>query len=76
MPSFQTITGKFCLLLLLVSAVVATPAPQPMRALTKRAPGDSEGEAITVNFDTSGWPGLAEENCYAMLCLMGGRRIL
>jgi hypothetical protein len=43
--------------------------------LVKRVPGDSASNPIDADFDITGWPNIAEENCYAMLCLLGGNRV-
>lgn len=44
--------------------------------LTKRAPGDSMLEPIDAYFDTRDWEDIAEQDCYVMLCVLGGRRVL
>jgi hypothetical protein len=45
-------------------------------ALIKRAPGDSSTNPIAATFDISNWADIAEENCYVMLCMYAGNRIL
>ncbi|KAI8627086.1 hypothetical protein F5Y19DRAFT_477975 [Xylariaceae sp. FL1651] len=40
-----------------------------------RGDGSSRNSPIDASFDISGWENIAEENCYIMLCLMGGNRV-
>ena len=83
--------GKLCLLSLLYSIVSAAPMAavdtneslrnesslsKDIGVLTTRAPGDSFLEPIDATFDITGWESIAEQDCYVMLCLMNGRRVL
>ena len=43
------------------------------RDLVKRV-GETRFNPVHATFDITGWPGIAEENCYAMLCMHGGDR--
>jgi hypothetical protein len=66
------------------SATLAAPVPELINGsqihsselgLVKRVRGDSPANAIEGSFDVTNWPNIAEENCYAMLCLLEGNRI-
>ncbi|KAI1264706.1 hypothetical protein F5Y18DRAFT_389847 [Xylariaceae sp. FL1019] len=48
--------------------------PSNMTDLVKRARGD-ENNPITVNFDVSEWQGIAEQDCYVILCDYGGNLV-
>jgi len=36
-------------------------------------PGSDENNPIDATFNVAGWPDIAEENCYAILCLQKER---
>ncbi|KAF2435044.1 hypothetical protein EJ08DRAFT_730169 [Tothia fuscella] len=64
---------RLWLLVLLYSTALAIPAAQPIEAaLVKRARGDAS-DPIDAWFSTEGWESMAEQDCYAMLCLGKGR---
>lgn len=76
MAIFKSIVGGFCLFSLLGSAVIAAPAAvMQVTELVKRVPGDGKTDYIDATFDTTHWPNIAEQNCYAMLCLLSGNRV-
>lgn len=77
MAFFKSLTSRLCLFSLLCSATLAAPVAVAINEaeLVKRAPGDSSDEPIDAWFNIAGWQNIAEENAYAMLCLMGGRTI-
>lgn len=67
---------------LLASPVLTTPILEPDAAGTPpyteikpRRIGD-QNDPIDAEFDVTGWPLSAEFNCYIMLCVMGGNRVL
>lgn len=77
MAFFKSLTSRLCLFSLLCSATLAAPVAEPINEaeLVKRVPGASAADPIDANFDITNWPNIAEENCYAMLCLLGGNRV-
>ncbi|KAH9894578.1 hypothetical protein F4778DRAFT_784013 [Xylariomycetidae sp. FL2044] len=36
---------------------------------------NTQNNPIDATFDVSGWPDIAEENCYVMLCVFNGQRV-
>lgn len=57
---------------LLYSITLAFPVAESSdgSSLMERAtPGSSKDNPINADFDIAKWPDLAEEDCYAMLCL-------
>ncbi|KAF4631513.1 hypothetical protein G7Y89_g6614 [Cudoniella acicularis] len=87
MAFFKSFASRLCLFSLLCFAAIAAPVteifdqsdvPFNEKDFEKRAPGDTEAEAIDATFDPHAgkvWSNIAEENCYAMLCMLGGRRV-
>ena len=79
----KDLVRRLCLLSILCYAAVAAPIVDgtdefdvsfnESAVLQKRVPGDANNP-WPKNFDTTNWPNIAEENCYAMLCLFGGQR--
>lgn len=87
MTGFQTLLIRLGLFSLSWAVVLAAPVDgrndellvprnttQPGK-LVPRAPGDTASDPIDITFDITGWPNIAEENCYAMLCLLNGNRV-
>ncbi|KAF1990254.1 hypothetical protein K402DRAFT_401118 [Aulographum hederae CBS 113979] len=77
MSPFKSFTTSLCLYSLLFSAALAAPTAEVHgeSQLVKRDPGDSKEDPLPATFDISNWPDIAEENCFAMLCLRGGDRV-
>ena len=85
---FKTLPIRLCLFSLPLSAIFAAPVNEidnelmarydenGVVKLLERAPGDTARNPIDVTFDISSWPDIAEENCFVMLCLMNGNRVL
>jgi hypothetical protein len=66
-------TKLLCVLSLLCSVTFAAPVVGgDSDGTAQGTPGSSEDNPIDATFDITGWPDLAEENCYAMLCLGKG----
>jgi hypothetical protein len=77
MAFFKSLTSRLCLFSLLCCATLAAPVAEPIdeAELVKRVPGDSATNPIDATFNITNWPNIAEENCYAMLCLFDGNRV-
>lgn len=82
MTSTLSSVSKALLFLLLASPSLTTPIIEPDAAGTPtiaeikpRATGD-QNSPIDAEFDVTGWPLSAEFNCYVMLCVLGGNRVL
>jgi hypothetical protein len=89
MVLYKSLVGCLGLLYFLCSVATAAPVLEDLNqsdmffnetGLEKRAAGDTEAEPIEATFDPyagdkGGWPNIAEENCYAMLCMLGGQRV-
>ncbi|KAI0546004.1 hypothetical protein F4679DRAFT_599062 [Xylaria curta] len=83
MAVLNSILSKLCLLLLCCSVVLGAPITESEvehetdyanNQLSRRA-GGSKNDPKDASFDITGWENIAEEDCYAMLCLMGGERV-
>lgn len=79
----KDLVGRLCLFSLLCYTAIAAPildstdesdvSFNESAVLQKRVPGDASDPWLK-NFDTTNWPNIAEENCFAMLCLFGAQR--
>ncbi|KAI0528410.1 hypothetical protein GGR58DRAFT_509383 [Xylaria digitata] len=83
MPVLNGLVGKFCVLLVCCSAILAAPlagssvehgADYDEIRLSARGDG-TQNDPKDAFFNIAGWQNIAEEDCYAMLCLMGGNRV-
>ena len=86
MPFFQALLIRLCLFCLPISTILATPVDlvnnqtmmrrggMDVAHVWRRAPGDQDNP-VDATFDITGWPNIAEEDCFAMLCLEGGKRV-
>ena len=78
--TYKSLVCRLCLLSLLSSVTLAAPVAEPIEeidsepGLVKRA-GGSHGDPIDATFNIAGWPNIAEENCFVMLCMLGGERV-
>ena len=70
------ISKSLVLLTLLFSAAFAAPIGDSSNneGLVKRA-GGSRNDPIHATFDITGWEDIAEENCFAMLCVRDGDQV-
>lgn len=64
-------------ILLCCAATLGAPVPEALNVtesvtLLERS---SATNPIDATFDITGWPNIAEENCFAMLCLRNGNRV-
>lgn len=88
MAFFKSLVGKLCIFSLLCSATIAAPLAdvpladgmnEPDVAFNKRDLGKrvlrDQNNPIDVTFNIAGWPNIAEQDCFAMLCLLGGNRV-
>jgi hypothetical protein len=66
MRPFKNCAVNVSLTLFICSVVVAMPIKEA--DIAKRTPGDAN-DPIEATFDVSNWQNIAEENCFAMLCL-------
>ena len=71
MTFVENFVVRLCIFSSLFSAALAAPTGAD---LVKRA-GDNPTDPIEANFDITGWEDLAEEDCYAMLYLLGGKKV-
>ena len=68
-------TKLLCVLSLLCSVTFAAPVAGSIdgtQLMKRGVPGRDKSNPIDATFDITGWPDLAEEDCYAMLCLGKG----
>ncbi|KAJ5195301.1 uncharacterized protein N7498_008739 [Penicillium cinerascens] len=70
------ISKNLFFLTLLFPAAFAAPIGDSSNneGLVKRA-GGSRNDPVHATFDITGWEDIAEENCYAMLCIRNGDRV-
>lgn len=68
MATYKILVARLLLLFLLSPMLLAAPA-------TKRTQGTTRDNPIPITFDITNWPNIAEEDCYAMLCIFGGQRV-
>ncbi|KAF2963464.1 hypothetical protein GQX73_g10109 [Xylaria multiplex] len=83
MPVLNGLLGKFCVLAACCSAILAAPLAESSveygtdydkSQLSTRASG-TRNDPKDAFFNIAGWENIAEEDCFAMLCLMGGNRV-
>jgi hypothetical protein len=74
MAILKNLATGLCLVSLLWPAALAAPVAEAIKGveLEKRYAGESPGNPIMAYFNVGSWPNIAEENCYAMLCLNRG----
>jgi hypothetical protein len=72
----QYLARHFSVFLICLFPVFAAPITESPdeTGLVARTAGSSRADPIQATFDITGWEGIAEENCYAMLCLLDGER--
>jgi hypothetical protein len=78
MAFFKSPLGLLCVASLLLHSSLTFAAPVEAVEATKvvkRATG-TEADPHQATFDISGWPDIAEEDCFIALCILDGRRIL
>lgn len=82
----QSFLGKLCLFSILCPITLSAPvieqgthvyalSSNESYLIKKRVLGD-QNNPFPATFNIAGWPNIAEEDCYVMLCLLGGQRTL
>ena len=83
MAFVKSLVGRLCLFSLLCSTTLAAPVaelfdefdgPFNETELVKRNLGDQD-DPIDATFNIANWPNIAEQDCYAMLCLLNANRV-
>lgn len=79
----ESLVSKLVLSYILCYTTIAAPIAEHFEGLDpifndtifeKRALGD-QNEPFDITFNIEGWENIAEENCFAMLCLLNGNRV-
>jgi hypothetical protein len=77
MAIFKNTFSRLSLAFLLLSSPFAIAAPAidvSDITIVKRAAG-TEADPHDARFNIDGWESIAEQDCYIMLCVLGGRRV-